>query len=66
MNDRQRAQLAAYAAEADKFSENWQISRWISRVGAFLDEAMGPDESALFDSLMRAKLFRTTFSTNSP
>jgi len=48
MNDRQRAQLAAYAAEADKFSENWQISRWISRVGAFLDEAMGPDESALF------------------
>jgi len=57
MNDRQRAQLAAYATEADRFSENWQISRWISRVGAFLDEAMGPDESALFRLLDAQDIF---------
>ena len=48
MNDRQRSQLAVYAAEADKISDEWQISPWISRVTAFLDAAMGSDEAGRF------------------
>lgn len=48
MNDRQRTQLAAYSAEADKISEDWQIERWISRVTTFLAAAMGEDEAVRF------------------
>jgi predicted nucleotide-binding protein len=51
MNDRQRVQLAAYAAEADRISEDWQIKRWISRATTFLAEAMGADEADRFRSL---------------
>lgn len=51
MNDRQRAQLAAYVGEADKISDAWQIEAWIQRVTSFLAEAMGEDEANRFQIL---------------